>query len=124
MKVGMMLLIADSGSTKTTWCLVDETGQKKIFETVGYNPRYRGKDKPAEIPKPDLPDGFDRKKVRKVAFYGAGVCDDNHGFIEEAILSVFPNARVDVTTDLTGSARALLCKGSGFAAILGTGSNS
>lgn len=119
-----MLLIADSGSTKTTWCLVDETRERKMFETEGYNPCYMGKDKLVEILRPNLPDGFDWKSVRKVAFYGAGVYEDKYSVVEEAIVSVFPNARVDTAMDLMGSARALLGRNSGFAAILGTGSNS
>ena len=119
-----MLIIADSGSTKTTWCLLDETGVPKIFETEGYNPCYMGKEQLVNILKPNLPAGFAFEKVSEAVFYGAGVYEDKYSIIEEAILSVFPNARVDAAMDLMGSARALLGDARGFAAILGTGSNS
>ena len=118
------MLIADSGSTKTTWCLVDKKREIKIFETEGYNPCYTGRDKLVEILKPNLPAGFDFEGVSEAVFYGAGVYEDKYGIIKEAILSVFPNARIDAAMDLMGSARALLGDDSGFAAILGTGSNS
>lgn len=119
-----MLLIADSGSTKTTWCLVDRAGQTKIFETEGYNPCYTPKERLAEILRPNFAEGFDFADIREVAFYGAGVYEDKHRAIGEAIRSVFPNARVDAAMDLVASARALLGDSAGFAAILGTGSNS
>ncbi len=119
-----MILIADSGSTKTTWCLVRKNGETQIFETEGYNPCYTGKEKLAAMLKPILPAGFDFSEVDRVAFYGAGVYEDKYPVIEEAIRSVFPNAHIDAAMDLVGSARSLLGDGAGFAAILGTGSNS
>ena len=118
-----MLLIADSGSTKTTWCLVDPVGIMR-FETEGYNPCYTGKEKLIEILEPNLPKGFDRDSVKQIAFYGAGVYEDKYCIIEEAMSPVFPNAQIDAAMDLMGSARALLGRKSGFAAILGTGTNS
>ena len=36
-----MYLIADSGSTKTDWCLTDSAdSNRKIFHTIGYNPYF------------------------------------------------------------------------------------
>ena len=36
-----MILIADSGATKTDWALVDAKGGKRaFFRTSGYNPNY------------------------------------------------------------------------------------
>jgi N-acetylglucosamine kinase-like BadF-type ATPase len=83
-----------------------------------------GKEKLVEILRPNLPAGFDFGSVEQAAFYGAGVYEDKYGIIEEALLSVFPNARVDAAMDLMGSARSILGDTAGFAAILGTGSNS
>ncbi|MDR1865998.1 MAG: N-acetylglucosamine kinase [Bacteroidales bacterium] len=119
-----MIVIADSGSTKTEWCLMDSDGTTVRFVTGGYNPCYAGSDELSGLLKPNLPAGFHPEKVTEVAFYGAGVYDDKRSVIEQAVRPVFPNARIDAAMDLTGAARALLGRESGFAAILGTGTNS
>lgn len=33
-----MILIADGGSTKSSWCQLDEAGNRVYFNTEGYNP--------------------------------------------------------------------------------------
>ncbi|MDR1718828.1 MAG: N-acetylglucosamine kinase [Dysgonamonadaceae bacterium] len=119
-----MILIADSGGSKTSWCLIDEAGKTTEFTTEGYNPCYTGSDKLPEMLQPNLPPDFDLSSVTTVAFYGAGVYDDNHEVVVKAIRSVFPNAAIEAAMDLVGSARSLLGRHSGFAAILGTGTNS
>ena len=35
-----MILIADSGSTKTLWSLQDDEGSIRRFETKGFNPYF------------------------------------------------------------------------------------
>jgi N-acetylglucosamine kinase-like BadF-type ATPase len=119
-----MILIADSGSTKTAWCLINEDDRTNEFETEGYNPCYPGSERLQDILTPNLPSGFDWNKVETVAFYGAGVYEEKYGQIQDALIAVFPNAQIDAAMDLLGSARALLNKNNGFAAILGTGSKS
>jgi len=119
-----MILIADSGSTRTSWRLVDLSGIYRDFDTEGYNPCYSGGKSLYEILEPNLPENFDPSEVREIAFYGAGVYEDKVGVIHDAIHPIFPNARIVAAMDLTGSARALLGRNPGFAAILGTGTNS
>ena len=53
-----------------------------------------------------------------------GCYEDKYAVIEDALRPLFPNARFDVAMDLVASARALLGNEPGFAAILGTGTNS
>jgi len=119
-----MILIADSGSTKTSWRLVDSYGNFRDFDTEGYNPCYQGGKSLYEILEPNLPENFDPAGVQEIAFYGAGVYEDKYDIIHDAISPIFPNARIDAAMDLMGSARALLGHSPGFAAILGTGANS
>ena len=119
-----MILIADSGSTKTEWCLVDSNGRTRIFKTEGYNPCYMGAEQLSGILRPNLPNDFNPNCVTRVVFYGAGVYEDKYSVIEQAIRPVFPHAHIDAAMDLIGSVRALLGHNSGFAAILGTGTNS
>jgi hypothetical protein len=119
-----MILIADSGSSKTEWCLIDGSSKTEIFRTEGYNPCYTGADKLSEILQSRFSGDFDLGRVVHLAFYGAGVRGDRFSLTEQALRSVFPRARIELFSDLTGAARALLGRESGFAAILGTGANS
>ena len=89
-----MILIADSGSTKITWRLVDPSGKTRQFETEGYNPCYTGGERLFEILKPNLPEGFFATDVKEVAFYGAGVYDNKYDVICDAIQPIFPNAKI------------------------------
>lgn len=127
-----MILIADSGSTKTDWRLIDS--QKNIYQytTIGFNPYFQDSDTIAhEIRKNLLP--LVRLQVMEdidsddlfIYFYGAGCsykqkCD----ILKMAIQEVFPKANIEVEHDLLAAARALCGKNEGIAAIMGTGSNS
>ncbi|WP_151087761.1 N-acetylglucosamine kinase [Hymenobacter baengnokdamensis] len=121
-----MILIADGGSTKTSWCQLSDTGQRVYFNTEGYNPDFI--DTPGIVASLDknLPETLPRTEVREIYFYGAGVSSQAKGdVIANALRRIFPNlSKVEVTEDLLAAARALLGHAPGFAAILGTGTNS
>ena len=119
-----MILIADSGATKTAWCALDGGLVRASFESEGYNPNYITLDYMVEDIRKSLPLGFPTAEVDHVFFYGAGVTELQYGFVREAIAQVMPNAETFVAMDLLASARALLGRKAGFAAILGTGTNS
>lgn len=119
------LLVCDSGSTKATWCEVTD-GERKIVKTQGYNPFFIDTDGIAASLKTELlPALHGGVNVLDVFFYGAGCSSkDKVAVVEEALKQVFPQARVFVAEDLLAAARALLQRKPGFAAILGTGTNS
>lgn len=119
-----MILIADSGSSKTNWTLVKEQQIISRFESEGYNPCYNSREEITDSLRKNLPARYDWNDIVLVAFYGAGCYEDKYAVIEEALRPLFPNARFDVAMDLMASARALLGHDPGFAAILGTGTNS
>ncbi|RSK44941.1 N-acetylglucosamine kinase [Hymenobacter rigui] len=121
-----MILIADGGSTKTNWCQLTDSGQRVYFNTEGYNPYFIDTPGIVASMNKNLPDDLPRADVQEVYFYGAGVSGpDKAEVIAAAMREVFPNAkRVEVTEDLLAAARALLGRSAGFAAILGTGTNS
>lgn len=119
-----MLLIADSGSTKTDWCLIENTGNEMSFSTEGYNPCYMSSEEIETSLRKSLPTGYDWNKVKKVCFYGAGCYDNKFPEMTRALQPLFVNAEIEVAMDLIASARALLGDSPGFAAILGTGTNS
>lgn len=122
-----MILIADGGSTKTSWCQLDlaEPQQRVHFNTEGYNPYFIDTAGIVASLDGSLPDTLNRQAVREVSYYGAGCSTaQNVATVEAAMRQVFPLANVFVGHDLLASARALLGSKPGFAAILGTGTNS
>ncbi len=119
-----MIIIADGGSTKTNWCLINEEGKKVYFNTEGYNPFFVNSEYIVNSLKRGLPNDLPVDQVSEVNYYGAGVHNsEKAGVVEKAIREVFTQADVFVGHDLLAAARALLGTDSGFAAILGTGTN-
>ena len=121
-----MKLIADSGSTKTDWCVVD--GGEVVFHTVGQgiNPLQQGIDAIENVIKAELVTLFgDARSIAEIEFYGAGCRDGMVPAMERLLRKLFVNAvRVEVSSDVLGAARALFGGREGIACILGTGANS
>lgn len=122
-----MILIADSGSTKTDWRLIDDEKKIHQFATQGLNPYFQTTTEISEILKsellPQLQSQISYLKSQ-IYFYGAGCeADSKKELIREALLLVFPNAVIEVNSDMIGAARAMCGSEPGIAAILGTGSN-
>ena len=118
-----MKLIAESGSTKTDWRLIN--GDKiSEFYTIGFNPYHVSKEVvQEELENSDLTTV--KEQVKEVYFYGSGCSTtENIQFLTEIFKGFFTNAVVTVEHDLLGACRALCGDGSGLIAILGTGSNS
>ncbi len=119
-----MMLIAESGSTKTDWRAVDNTGKIEQFITKGFNPFHqKSTDISAEIKQNLLP--LLKTEVSEVHFYGAGcssavMC----AVVETGLKECFPASRVFVEHDLLAAARGLCGHEKGIACIIGTGSNS
>ncbi len=119
-----MILIADGGSTKTNWCLLNQDGEKTLFNTEGYNPYFSDTKYIINSMKKSLPTDLPTEKIKEVNYYGAGVHNEEKAqIIVDAMKVIFPNAEVNVGHDLLAAARALLKNDAGFAAILGTGTN-
>ncbi len=120
-----MILIADGGSTKCSWCQLDDAHNRVYFNTEGYNPDFMDTAAIAASLTQSLPATLPRERVREVFFYGAGVSSAQKAeVIAGALRQLFPQAKATVTEDLLAAARALLGYKPGFAAILGTGTNS
>lgn len=119
-----MIIIADGGSTKTNWCLLNNENKKIYFNTEGYNPYFVSKEYVIDSLKKNLPDDLEFDKITEVNFYGAGVHNaEKVAVLEEALKTAFTKSSIFVGHDLLAAARALLGTQSGFAAILGTGTN-
>ena len=121
-----MILIADCGSTKTDWCLLN--GKEKIAQvfTRGMNAILLTEDEMAEIIATELMPHINGNDVDEVYYYGAGCLSESiNSAVERAIKRNIPTAKqIDVNTDLLAAARALCGNKPGIACILGTGSNS
>lgn len=120
-----MILIADSGSTKTDWRILDQNKVIAQTQTVGFNPYYQDADSIANELKTNLLP-LCTKEIKQVFYYGTGVTNQEKAeVIKNAILQVFPTCkRIEAQSDVVGAARAACGKTAGIACILGTGSNS
>lgn len=120
-----MILLADGGSTKVDWCLVDHGILKKRVLTKGANPFFRTtEDISAEISQSLVPE-LKNEKIDAVYFYGAGCAfPEKNEIIKAAIAENFDTVNIKVESDLFGTAVGLCGDNAGIACILGTGSNS
>ncbi len=118
------LLIADSGSTKTEWCLL-KGKTKKTLLTQGLSPYFLNTDQITGIMLQELKPQLSGTEPEEIFFYGTGCSNvENVRLVKKAIQQVFRLAHVYVDHDLMGAARALCGHDKGVACILGTGSNS
>ena len=120
-----MILIADSGSTKTDWALQSVSGPLAHFHTQGINPFHQERSIIVGILKKELLPNLNPDKVSSVYFYGSGVRPELESVMMVLLKEMFPQARqVEAHSDLLGAARALCGHNYGIASILGTGANS
>jgi len=140
-----MILIADSGGTKTDWTLLyspypSHWETVAAFQTQGINPIHQSSDAIRMILGHDLISQlstFSRAALInskaletpllsqiKLYFYGSGCTPAQVPMMRQMLSEVFPPQNVEVHSDLTAAARALCQHEEGIACILGTGANS
>jgi len=119
-----MMLIADSGSTKTSWLIRNDNEPDQFLTTEGLNPvLIKGFDDFEQLMNiqllPYLP-----KLPEVLHFYCTGYINEevNKQFVEYFHI-FFKNTTIEIKSDLMAAARALLHDQEGIACILGTGSN-
>lgn len=119
-----MILIADSGSTKTSWCLTNKDDFTEYYSTGGLNPFFRTtKDILDELQLKLLPKTGNN--IHQIFFYGAGIINPEKGdIVKNALNQIYPKAKIETKSDLLAAARSTLRQEKGIACILGTGSNS
>ena len=141
-----MILIADSGSTKTDWTLLHSSVRQggnvvvATFHTQGITPVHQTAGDIRQILTVELLpqlSTFPRSKLielgllespllqgMSVFFYGSGCTPDQVPMMSQLIAEVLSAKTVEVHSDLTAAARALCQHEAGIACILGTGANS
>jgi len=118
-----MILIADSGSTKTEWSLLNKSGDHTTITTSGINPFFLDKETIISL----LNNEFHQntKEIDTIFFYGSGCNNpEKNNLVKEALFNFFKCSDILVESDLLGAARSLCQHKVGIACILGTGSNS
>ncbi len=119
-----MILIADSGSTKTDWVLLNQSNILQTFKTPGINPYFSGTAEITDILRETFSNHIGSGTISEVYFYGAGCSSpDKQKVVEDALQAVFPGKKTEVEHDMLAAARALFANKPGIACILGTGSN-
>src|SRR5512133_1125184 len=119
-----MILIADSGSTKTEWRIVEGREAGKSYMSSGLNPYLVSGDDIDRLLIKELPE-LSGLKVSKIYFYGTGCNNaEKEDIIRKSLMKFFLVEEVFIAGDLLGAARSLCMDEKGIACIIGTGSNS
>ena len=135
-----MILIADSGSTKTDWAIVIGDVQPVVVKTQGINPVHQSREEIVRVLREEffgmMGSTPEVQRLRSasiltpefpmaVYFYGSGVRPEMEPLMQSLLRETFPQASViEANSDLLGAARALCGRNEGIASILGTGANS
>jgi len=117
-------LIADSGSTKTEWCLL-KNNKPTLFTTQGMSPYFVNAEQVEQIMRTEVFPFLKKNKIDEMHFYGTGCKNPaNLKMFKKVFAKLFQEAVIEVDNDLSGAAKALCGHEKGIACILGTGSNS
>ena len=119
-----MKLIAESGSTRTEWALVEDNHLVQRVFTEGLNPFFQTRREISRSVRLGLPESFFKKKLDQVYYYGAGCSSYEKKNVLGASLVAQFKTPIQVESDLLAAARGLFKCEAGIACILGTGSNS
>ena len=120
----MKALIADSGSTKTDWCLAEDGKILRQTKTDGINPVFLT-DEELRNAAEDAARQLEDIRPEAIRFYGAGCIPTQTERVRHALKQAFTETEdVEAASDMLGAARALCGHQAGIACILGTGSNS
>ena len=121
-----MILIADSGSTKTDWCVVENGQPIQQISTKGINPFFQSEEEISNEIATSLLPQLKTNALDAVYFYGAGCgFPDKIAMVHRAITKHLQIKReVEVNTDMLAVAHGLCQHEDGIACIMGTGSNS
>lgn len=120
-----MILIADSGATKTHWVLLDNGMVLLEVYSKGFNPYYYTSDDFTQSLLDEFTSQISFQDISAIYFYAAGCSSKaNVNIIQSTLSKIFVKASIYAHHDLYGAAIALLANDEGIACILGTGSNS
>ena len=120
-----MILVADSGSTKADWVIIDRSGPKEKVSTVGFNPYFHDEAFMLNALQNSKELSVIAANIEKVFFFGAG-CSSNerNEIVNKALNNFFAKANISIDHDVLAAVLSTCGDGPGISCILGTGSNS
>jgi len=118
-----MIIIADSGSTKTDW-YVKHKNETRWIATKGINPFFQSEEEISNLIGGELLPELTTNTLDALYFYGAGCLPEKVAMMQEAIVQCLDVTTLSVNSDMLGAARGLCGRKPGIVCILGTGSNS
>lgn len=119
-----MIIIADSGATKTDWRILKNNIPIASFETIGLSPYFNRQEDFLSALNQNFPKQINLEMVKEIFFYGSGCGVHERGQDVARYLGIFfSNAKIHAVSDALGAARALFKHQPGIVVILGTGSN-
>lgn len=121
-----LILIADAGSTKTSWCLKSKSSVLKMFTTSGVNPSVQSVDEIEKVFVEQLLMHIPNVgNVSNIFFYGAGCTPQRSSIVKDVFVNIgFSQTEILIESDILGAAKAVCGNSPGVVGILGTGSNS
>ena len=112
-----MILIAESGSTKTDWVLVNDQNEITMFKTMSFNHFFHSSEFIAEKIKENK-EFYQASKNAERLYFGAGCSSNEMNHIVKTGLSlIYPNSLIDVDHDLLACALSTY-KGEAISCIL------
>ncbi|HKL07809.1 MAG TPA: hypothetical protein VJ896_03485 [Bacteroidales bacterium] len=119
-----MFIVADSGSTKTNWTIIDKGRIIHFFRTNGFNPYFVNHQTITKELTLHFPHEVNKDQVQNIYFYGAGCSSkQTKKIIFKGCSDFFTQAKIIIENDLLGAARAVFFNQKGIITIMGTGSN-
>ncbi|MGX5688828.1 N-acetylglucosamine kinase [Arcticibacter tournemirensis] len=119
-----MILVADSGSSKTDWIITNSDSGTLEFTTKGINPFFINEREITRIFSQDSEIKKYAEQAKEVYFFGEGCSNpDKREMVSNGLSQIFKNAFINVENDAVGSAYATCGNSQGFTCVLGTGSN-
>ena len=120
-----MILVADSGSTKTDWMIVDEKSPMHKYSTTGFNPYFHDRSFIIDELKKNTELLNLSPQIKAIRFFGAGCSSpERNEVVRKALAEFFTNAEIHVESDMVGAVLSTCGDEQGIVGILGTGSNS
>jgi N-acetylglucosamine kinase-like BadF-type ATPase len=121
----MSYLIAESGSTKTDWCLLKKGKKPVYFKTSGINPYLQKEEDILKLLQTELPWDSSVHKAEAISYYGAGAASkEKQAMLKKVLKKFFGTADTEVNSDMLAAARGICGEKKGIVCILGTGSAS
>jgi len=120
-----MMLLAESGATKTEWRMLDRNRVVRAFRTAGFNPNVQTFEAIVAQIDAEIRPVVGGLNIAHIHFYGAGFSTPSFcAQMEAALATLVEEVTVCVEHDLLGAARSVAADSPAIVCILGTGSNS